>query len=207
MNALLIVDVQNDFLPGGALPVPEGDRVAPLINRLIPRFEAVYATQDWHPADHLSFAANHPGRRPGETVEIGGLEQILWPVHCVQFTGGACFAPGLRTAPIRRVFPKGADRETDSYSGFFDNGRRRATGLADCLREAGVEELTVCGLALDYCVKFTVLDALELGFRVRLVQDACRAVNLRAGDGDRALEAMRAAGARIVAARELAEPS
>ena len=203
MKTLIVVDVQNDFLPGGALPVPEGDQVVPVINRLIDWADLVVATQDWHPADHLSFAANHPGRQVGEIVEIEGLQQILWPVHCVQFTGGACFAPGLQTRAFRRIFPKGTDLKIDSYSGFFDNGHRRSTGLADWLQQQGAKELVICGLATDYCVKFTVLDALRLGFEVMVVEDACRAVNLQPQDGARALEEMAQAGARIVRSTDL----
>ncbi len=198
MKTLIVVDVQNDFLPGGALPVPEGDQVVPVINRLMEGMDLVVATQDWHPANHLSFAANHPGRRVGEVVEIEGLKQILWPVHCVQFTGGACFAPGLHTYKFRRIFPKGMDPKIDSYSGFFDNGHRHSTGLADWLRQQGAQELFICGLATDYCVKFTVLDALQLGFAVTVVEDACRAVNLQPEDGRRALEEMMQAGARVL---------
>ena len=131
MKALIIVDVQNDFCPGGALPVPEGDRVVEVINRIQPGFDLVVATQDWHPADHGSFAANHPGRRPGEQIELAGLPQILWPVHCVQDTPGAELHPGLDRSRIARVFHKGTDPSVDSYSGFFDNGRRASTGWAN----------------------------------------------------------------------------
>lgn len=197
-RALIWVDLQNDFLPGGALAVPAGDQVIAVANRLARDFSRVIATQDWHPADHGSFAAQHPGRVPGEVIELHGLPQVLWPVHCVQNTGGAAFAPGLETARIERVFPKGTDRTVDSYSGFFDNGRRVATGLGDYLRERGVEEVTVLGLATDYCVRFTALDAVSLGFRTRLVVEGCRAVELAPGDGARALEAMSAAGVELI---------
>lgn len=197
-RALIWVDLQNDFLPGGALAVPAGDQVIAVANRLARDFSRVIATQDWHPADHGSFAAQHPGRVPGEIIELHGLPQVLWPVHCVQNTGGAAFAPGLETARIERVFPKGTDRTVDSYSGFFDNGRRVATGLGDYLRERGVEEVTVLGLATDYCVRFTALDAVSLGFRTRLVVEGCRAVELAPGDGARALEAMSAAGVELI---------
>lgn len=203
MNALILVDLQNDFLPGGALAVPRGDEVIPLANQLQPQFPLVVATQDWHPADHGSFAANHPGRRVGDIIELGGLPQVLWPVHCVQNSLGAEFAPALDRTRIERVFPKGTDPEIDSYSGFFDNGRKKATGLGDYLRERGVEAVTVLGLATDYCVKATALDARSLGFEVTLVADACRAVDLAPGDGERALEAMRQAGVTVVASREL----
>src|SRR3954468_12732007 len=153
MNALIIVDVQNDFVPGGALPVPEGDKVLPVINNLQPKFDLVVATQDWHPASHGSFAANHPGKKPGDVIQLKGLPQILWPVHCVQNTTGAAFVPTLDAKRIAKVFPKGTDPQVDSYSGFFDNGRQKATGLAEYLKQRGVTELYIVGLATDYCVK------------------------------------------------------
>lgn len=198
MKTILLIDIQNDFLPGGALAVPEGDAIIPVVNALIPEFELVVATQDWHPADHKSFAVNHPGRTVYEQIDLAGLPQTLWPAHCVQNTGGALFAPGLDTRRIERVFSKGMNPEVDSYSGFFDNGRRGDTGLSAWLRERGVKALTVAGLATDYCVKFTVLDALREGFAVELRPAACRGVNLQPGDTDRAIEEMRAAGAVIV---------
>ena len=198
MEALLLVDIQNDFLPGGALAVPEGDRVVPVANALTPLFEWVVATKDWHPPNHGSFASQHPGKRVGDTILLDGLEQTLWPDHCVQHTAGAGFAPDLDTQAISAVFLKGTDPRIDSYSGFFDNGHRRATGLADYLRERGINELYVMGLATDYCVKFTVLDALDLGFRVFLVEDGTRGVDIQAGDTARAIETMCRAGARAV---------
>jgi nicotinamidase/pyrazinamidase len=201
-EALILVDVQNDFCPGGALAVPEGDRILPVVNALQERFEIVVATQDWHPADHLSFASRH-GRRPGAHIRLGGLRQTLWPDHCVQGSRGAEFEPTLRLGRIARVFRKGEDRAVDSYSGFFDNGGRRSTGLAGYLRTRGVTDVCVAGLATDYCVKYTVLDACRLGFRVRVVEDACRGVNLRPGDSARALEEMRRAGATVVRSEEL----
>jgi len=203
MRCLLLVDLQNDFLPGGALPVPEGDAVIPVVNRLQPHFDLVVATQDWHPPDHGSFAANHPGRKVGEVVDLDGLPQILWPVHCVQFTRGAEFAPGLDTGRIAHVVRKGTDPRIDSYSGFFDNGKRRSTGLADFLRQQGVSELYVAGLATDYCVKATALDAVQLGFPTWLIVDGCRGVNLQPGDVDRALDEMARAGVRLVRSDEV----
>jgi nicotinamidase/pyrazinamidase len=199
MKALILVDIQNDFLPTGALPVPRGDEVVAVTNRLSPRFDLVVATQDWHPRDHGSFAANHPGRKPGDVIDLNGLPQILWPVHCVQGTPGAEFAPGLDTSRVARVFQKGIDPAIDSYSGFFDNGHRRSTGLADYLREKGVTDVYVLGLATDYCVKFTVLDALHrAGLKTWLVEDGSRGVNLRPGDVDAAVKEMRDAGAKVV---------
>ena len=197
MTALILVDLQNDFVPGGALPVPEGDRVVPVANLLQPRFNLVVATQDWHPANHGSFAVNHPGKRPGDEIDLNGLQQVLWPVHCVQSTPGAAFVPGLDTRRIARVFRKGTDPHIDSYSGFFDNGHRRATGLGDFLKAEKVDEVFVAGLATDYCVKFTALDAVTLGFKTCLIEDGCRGVNLRPDDVSRAIEQMREAGVAV----------
>jgi len=196
-HALILVDLQNDFLPGGALAVPGGDVVIPIANRLMDGFDIIVATQDWHPPDHGSFAANHPGRQVFENIDLHGLPQTLWPVHCVEDTGGALFAPGLDTRRITRVFRKGTRPEIDSYSGFHDNGRRHPTGLADWLRAQGVTHVTVCGIATDYCVKFTALDAIGEGFEATLHLPACRGVNLRPGDVDAAVEEMRAAGVEI----------
>lgn len=203
MKALVIVDVQNDFCPGGALPVPEGDQVVPILNRLQPCFDLVVATQDWHPINHASFAANHPGRKPGEVIDLHGLSQVLWPVHCVQETPGAEFHPALDRGRIAAVFRKGVDPEIDSYSGFFDNGHRRSTGLADYLQSHGVREVYIGGLATDYCVKFTALDAVALGFPTHLIQDACRGVNLNLGDVVQAIDQMREAGVKIVSSSEI----
>lgn len=194
MNALILVDVQNDFVPGGALAVPEGDRVVPVCNAIQRGFELVLATQDWHPANHGSFAVNHPGARIGQVIDLNGLPQILWPVHCVQNTGGAAFVPGLDMRRVERIFQKGTDPAIDSYSGFFDNGHRKSTGLGEYLKSRGVLDVYVAGLATDYCVKFTALDARQLGFQVHLVADACRGVNLSPGDVDAAIEEVRRAG-------------
>lgn len=196
-RTLLLIDIQNDFLPGGALAVKGGDEILRPVNSILPNYDLIIATQDWHPPDHGSFAANHPGRSPYENIDLHGLPQTLWPAHCVQHTGGALFAPGLDTRPIRRVFEKGTDPQIDSYSGSFDNGRRRDTGLAGWLRGRGVTRLDICGLATDYCVKFSVLDALTEGFQVNVLLAACRGVGLGATDIPDAIEAMRAAGAAI----------
>lgn len=202
MNALLLIDIQNDFLPGGALAVPDGDAVIAVVNRLQTRFDLVVATQDWHPADHGSFAANHPGRRVGELIELDGLEQRLWPVHCVQGTPGAELAAELDQSRVARVFRKGVDPNIDSYSGLFDNGHRRATGLGDYLREQGVQNVYLAGLATDYCVKFTALDCRQLGFNTYFIEDACRGVNLSPGDVAQAIEDMQRAGVHVVESRE-----
>ena len=203
MRALLIVDVQNDFLPGGALAVPDGDAVIPVLNALQPRFPLVVATQDWHPPDHVSFARNHTGKQPGDMIVHQGLEQILWPVHCVRDTEGAAFGARLDTTRIDKVIHKGEDSDIDSYSAFFDNGGVAETGLREYLQQRDVDEVCVAGLATDYCVKFSVLDALRLGFRVSVARDASRGVNLNDGDVERALEEMRRAGAAIVASDQI----
>ena len=203
MEALIVVDIQNDFIPGGALAVPGGDEVIPLVNRLQARFELIVATRDWHPSDHGSFAANHPGKRVGDSIELAGLRQTLWPVHCVQNTPGADFAPGLDGGRWAKVVLKGTDAGIDSYSGFYDNGHRMATGLGDYLKQKGVGTVFVAGLATDYCVKFTALDARALGFVTFVVRDCCRGVDLNPGDVEGAVDEMRAAGVGIVDSTEV----
>ena len=196
-HALILVDLQNDFLPGGALAVKDGDQVIPVVNRLMDDFEIIVATQDWHPRDHGSFAENHPGKEVYQVIDLNGLPQVLWPVHCVQGTPGAEFAPGLEAERVTKVFRKGTDPAIDSYSGLYDNGHRKSTGLGEWLREQGVKRVTVCGLATDYCVKFTALDALAAGFDVTLHLPASRGVNLAPGDADKAVEEMRTKGVTI----------
>jgi nicotinamidase/pyrazinamidase len=204
MRALILVDLQNDFLPGGALAVPRGELVIPPANRLQPCFELCCATQDWHPEGHGSFASSHPGKQPGDRVELAGLEQILWPDHCVQGSRGAAFASRLDTRRVEAIFRKGTDPGIDSYSGFFDNAERKATGLGAYLKGRGVDELFVLGLATDYCVKATALDARRLGFpSVSVIEDACAAVELGPGDAAAALAELRAAGVRVVSSSEL----
>lgn len=200
MQALIVVDVQNDFLPGGALAVPDGDHVIPVINALMPQYDLVVATQDWHPAEHQSFASEHIGQQAGDTIDLHGVEQILWPDHCIQHSAGASFAAGLDVAHIDHVVRKGDDRHIDSYSGFFDNDHRKATGLEEFLRTRGVDELVICGLAMDYCVKFTALDAIKLGFATTVRADATRAVNLNDGDFEAAVTAISDAGGTVATA-------
>lgn len=197
-RALVVVDVQTDFLPGGRLAVPLGDEVIPVINELMREFELIVATQDWHPPEHQSFASRHPGRRPGEVINLHGLSQVLWPDHCVQGSAGAELASKLDSGPIKAIFRKGTQPEVDSYSGFFDNGRRQSTGLEFFLRGLEVREVVVLGLALDYCVKATALDARSLGFETRVVVRACRAVNVNPGDDARALDELRAASVVLI---------
>lgn len=177
MKALIIVDIQNDFLPGGALPVADGDAILPIVNALQAEYPLVVATQDWHPARHGSFASAHPGAQPYELGELDGLPQVFWPDHCVQSTAGAEFAEELDQERIEAVFRKGMDPRIDSYSGFFDNGQKKATGLEGYLRGRGVTEVHVAGLAADYCVYYTAKDALSLGFKSAIVLEATRAID------------------------------
>jgi nicotinamidase/pyrazinamidase len=177
MKTLIIIDVQNDFTSGGALEVPGGDAVVPVINRLQPHFKLVLATQDWHPPGHRSFASAHPGKKVFEKTELHGLEQVLWPDHCVQGTSGAELHPGLDTKRIEAIFRKGTDPDIDSYSGLYDNGHRKSTGLAGYLRERRVDRVYVCGLASDYCVYFTAKDLLEEGFDTYFIEDATRPIS------------------------------
>lgn len=198
MKALVLVDIQNDFMPFGALPVPSGDEVVEVANRIMEGFDFVVATQDWHPADHGSFAATHEGSAPGEVIELGGVQQVLWPDHCVQGGPGASFHSGLDIARIDAVVRKGTDAGIDSYSGFFDNGHRKETGLEKVLRARDVTDLWVVGLATDYCVRATALDARGLGYGVTVVENGVRAVDLSPGDGVAAFEEMRAAGCDVL---------
>ncbi len=203
MRALIIVDLQNDFLPGGALPVPEGDAVIPVINGLQGHFPVIVATQDWHPPNHGSFAVNHPGKKVYDEIDLNGMPQTLWPVHCVQNTPGADFAPALKRALVMKVFQKGTDPGIDSYSGFFENGHRRSTGLGDWLKTQGVTDVFVCGLATEYCVKFTALDALELQFATYFIEDASRGVNVHRGDVARAIKDMESAGVTVLGSDQI----
>lgn len=202
MKALLLIDIQNDFVPGGALPVPGGDDIIPLVNRLQPEFELVVATQDWHPAGHLSFASSHPGRQLFEQIDLDGLPQVLWPDHCVQGTAGAGLHPALDQHRIEAIFRKGTEPGIDSYSGFFDNGHRKATGLAEYLRGRGVTELYLAGLAADYCVFFSAQDARQLGFETFLIEDATRAIS--PAGFEQAKTTLRQAGGHVVQSRDVA---
>jgi nicotinamidase/pyrazinamidase len=201
-QALILVDIQNDFIPGGALAVKDGDRVVPVANAMQKKFGLVVATQDWHPADHGSFASNRGGT-VGELSELGGLPQVLWPDHCVQGTPGAEFHVDLDLSRITRVFRKGTDPAIDSYSGFFDNGHRKSTGLGEWLREQGVRDVFVMGLATDYCVRYTALDAKQFGFETYFIEDGSRGVELKAGDVAAAVEEMRSKGVKVVRSEEV----
>jgi len=194
MKALILVDIQNDFLPGGALAVENGNSIIPVVNKVMPLFDLVVATQDWHPAGHLSFASNQPAGVVGQVIKLQGLDQILWPDHCVQGTPGAELAEDLDQSLIEKVVQKGTDINIDSYSGFFDNGRRHDTGMNGYLRSKDIKQVYVCGLATDYCVKYTAKDAASLGYNTTVIKDAMKAVNLKPGDDQRALNEMNKAG-------------
>lgn len=202
MKALLLVDIQNDFLPGGSLAVPHGDEILPVVNLLQPMFDLVIASKDWHPEAHASFASSH-GAEVGTLLDLEGVSQMMWPDHCVQGTRGAEFPEGLETDSIQHVAYKGKNPLVDSYSAFFDSQRKRSTGLEDYLREHEVDHLFVLGLATDYCVKYTVLDALSLGFQVTVIQDACRGIDLEEGDVDKAWKEMAAEGAELIVSQDL----
>jgi nicotinamidase/pyrazinamidase len=195
-QALIVIDVQNDFCPGGALAVADGDAVVPVVNALMDDFAVRILTQDWHPAGHLSFAANHPGAAPFSTTTMPYGPQVLWPVHCVQGTPGAAFHPGLRTDPADLILRKGFRPAIDSYSAFYENDRTTPTGLEGYLRARGVTAITLAGLATDYCVAFSALDAARLGFATTVHLPGCRAIDLD-GSLATALAQLRAAGVRL----------
>ena len=201
MNCLLLIDFQLDFLPGGSLAVAEGDAILPLLNDLQPHFDLVVVTQDWHPAGHRSFASAHPGQALFSEIEWQGLPQRLWPDHCVQGTPGAQLHPGLRLDRVEAIFRKGTDPDLDSYSAFFDNGHRRATGLSAYLRARGITQVFVAGLASDYCVYFSAKDARGEGFEVAVLEDASRGIapeSMAAAKAD-----LLAQGVRFVQASEV----
>jgi len=202
-SALIIVDMQYDFLPGGALATRGGDELPPLINQLQDKFDLIVATQDWHPPGHGSFASSHPGHSPGEVIDLNGLEQILWPDHAVQGTHGAELVAELDQERIAHIVQKGTDPAVDSYSGFYDNGHRVDTGLDAYLKSQGITRVYVVGLALDYCVKYTALDAERAGYDTTLIADASRAVNLQPGDGDAAIGQMKSAGVQVIDSDDL----
>ncbi len=202
-QALIIVDMQNDFMPDGALPVEGGYDIVEPINELMEQFELVVATQDWHPPDHCSFASNHEGKEPGETVEVEGIEQILWPDHCVQETEGADFVDGLNVDGVDKIFQNGDDPRYDSYSGFWDNAHKKSTGMGEFLREQGVSHIFVVGVATDYCVKYTAIDGCREEFETHVVLDACRGVENQPGDIEEAVVDMVAAGAKMTSIEEM----
>ncbi|WP_319417379.1 bifunctional nicotinamidase/pyrazinamidase [Marispirochaeta aestuarii] len=198
-KALIIVDLQRDFCPGGALAVKDGDSIVPAVNSLAISFDKVVATRDWHPKNHISFASNHPGKKVQEILKTGDIEQVLWPDHCVPGTPGAEFHPDLDQRTFDLIISKGTSPKLDSYSGFFENDHLTPTGLDGYLKNLGINDLAVCGLATDYCVFYTVMDAIKLGYKVDLVSDCVRGVDFPQGNVQERLEEMQKAGARIVA--------
>jgi nicotinamidase/pyrazinamidase len=203
MKTLIIIDVQNDFLPGGALAVPDSDAIIPVINEIQNKFDLVVATQDWHPPDHKSFASSHKGKKVSEIIDLDGIEQVLWPDHCVTGSKGAKFHPDLNMNRVEAIFRKGTDPNIDSYSGFFDNGYRRSTGLSGYLKDKGANDLYFCGLAADICVFFTLIDALKEGYKVTLLLDATRPLNEE--EFSKQVETLVARGAKIQKSEKLIE--
>ena len=201
-SALILVDVQYGFMPGGGLPVAGGDEIVPVINAIAPHFQNAVLTQDWHPADHISFAANHPGRAPMETITLPYGAQVLWPTHCVQGTRDAALHDGLRVPQAQLIVRKGFHREVDSYSAFLEADRRTTTGLAAYLHARGITRLYLCGLATDFCVAASAVDARAAGFEAAVIEDACRAID---ADGSlaRAWSDMLAAGVRRLTAADI----
>ncbi len=201
-TALLVIDVQNDFIPGGQLAVPEGDLIVPLINRLAGQFKQVVIAQDWHPAGHASFASSHPGRQPYDVIQLPYGEQTLWPDHCIQGSRGAEFHSGLDLPHAQLVIRKGCNPDIDSYSAFLEADRVTTTGLAGYLKERGIDTVYMVGLALDFCVMFSALDARAAGFNAFVVLDACRAIDLN-GSLATAIERMQVAGVGLIQSTEI----
>lgn len=202
-SALVVIDMQRDFMPGGALSVPDADLIIPKINKLMHVFPMTVASQDVHPKDHVSFASNHPGRKIGDKVKLGKITQVLWPEHCVQNTLGSDFDPRLDVKGICKVIPKGTHKEIDSYSAFFDNAQSASTGLDAYLKNKGISRVFICGVATEYCVLFSVLDALKLGFSVFVIEDACRGIDLALGDQENAFAFMKEKGAKIISSSQV----
>jgi nicotinamidase/pyrazinamidase len=202
MEALLVVDIQNDFCPGGALPVPEGDQIVPVVNRLAAGFNHVLLTQDWHPAGHRSFASRHPGRRPYEVVEVEYGPQVLWPDHCVQGTQGAEFHPDFESTRAELILRKGFRPDIDSYSAFFENDKSTPTGLAGYLRDRGIHTVYLCGLATDFCVLWSSRDGRRLGLEITVIEDATRGIDID-GSVAAAFREMKELGCSFVTAEEV----
>lgn len=201
MKTLIIVDAQNDFMPNGSLPVPNGDKIIPVINRIQPKFDLIVASQDWHPQNHISFASNHSEKTVFDVVKIAGENQTLWPDHCVQDTEGAAFHPQLATNRIEAIFRKGADTQIDSYSAFFDNGHLKSTGLAGYLKEKSAKQLYFCGLAADICVYYSIMDAHKEGFDCYLIEDAAKPLDNE--NFEKLKEEMRSKNIKIISSTEI----
>ena len=202
MKALLIVDIQNDFCPGGALAVPDGDSIIPVTNKLIDHFNIIIQTQDWHPAGHSSFASAHPGKNPYDTIEMDYGLQVLWPDHCVQGTTGAEFHPSLNTKKTQVIIRKGFRKEIDSYSTFFENDQKTTTGLTGYLKQRGITDLFVVGLATDFCVKWSVLDGIDEGFSMHIVKNAVRGIDIE-GSVEKAWTEIEKKGAYIITSEDI----
>lgn len=202
-KALIVVDIQNDFMPGGALPASLGYEVIPIANAVQKYFELIVATQDWHPANHGSFASQHHGHKIGDVIDLAGIQQVLWPDHCVEYTEGADFVNGLNTERFAQIFHKGIDQDIDSYSAFFDNGHRRKTGLEDFLKHQGVTDIYLIGMVTDYCIKYSATDAYNLGFKTFVIEDGCRAINLQPNDAANALAELKKMGVKIIRSTDL----
>ncbi len=202
-KVLIIIDMQNDFCPGGALAVPDGDKIIPIINKLSGKFEKVVATQDWHPKNHVSFASNHPGKKEYEVIEHEGIEQILWPRHCVSGTKGAEFHPRLETKNFNLILRKGNNPEIDSYSAFRENDKKTFTGLEGYLRNCGVKKTYFTGLALDYCVFYSAIDSIELSFETFVIIDATKGIDSPEGNIDRSLSKMKENNIKIIESSDL----
>lgn len=203
MKALLVVDIQNDFIPKGALGVPDGDKIIPIVNKLLDKhFDLIIATKDWHPENHGSFASTH-NKKVGDSINLNGVEQILWPDHCIQNSFGAQFVQGLNLDKIHKVIFKGTDPNIDSYSAFFDNYHLKQTELDSYLKQHNVTDLFIIGLATDYCVKYSTLDAISLGYKVHVIEDACRGVNIHPRDSEKAILEMEQAGAQILYSKNI----
>ncbi len=202
-DVLLVVDVQNDFCPEGALAVRGGGLVVPVINGIMGRFHRIVATQDWHTKNHASFASSHPDTNPFEQIKLGGIVQTLWPDHCVAGTAGAAFHPGLHTDHFNLIVRKGSNPAVDSYSAFLENDKKTATGLDGYLKAIGADRLFICGLATDYCVFFSAMDAVSLGFNVAVILDACRGIDVPDGSIDQSVVVMKQKGIRIIESKDL----
>jgi nicotinamidase/pyrazinamidase len=202
-DVLIVTDMQNDFCPGGALAVKEGDTIVPLINRIMQRFHRVVATQDWHPRNQVSFASNHPGKKPYDILQLGDLSQVLWPDHCVAGTPGADFHPALHTAEFHLIVRKGTNPAVDSYSTFLENDKKIKTGLDGYLNGVDAHRVFLCGLALDYCVFYSAMDASHYGFNTYVILDACRGINVPEDNIARAIQTMKNTGIQIITSSEL----
>ncbi len=202
MKALLVVDIQNDFCPGGALAVPDGDSIIPTVNKLISQFDIVIQTQDWHPDGHSSFASSHDGKEPFDTVEMEYGTQVLWPDHCVQGTKGAEFHPDLNTLKSQVIIRKGFRKAIDSYSTFFENDQKTSTGLTGYLNDRGITDLYTVGLATDFCVKWSILDGIDEGFTMHIIEDAVKGIDLN-GSLDEAWAEMKQKGVKIIDSKEI----